>query len=596
MLKWKKLNLIYNEIIFLIYKKKKMINRKRITYSSDNKKKKNLSNWIKDCELETYTTKELKEEIKDLLLDVVYDKDKDIRDHFFNKYISEFSEILNEQSKPKNLPKEKNEFKLFIENRNRKLESSKKKIGNRDNLSENKKIKEILKEDDNINKSDFRIEKEKYNNLQRRDNSKVRDYVKYRNQMMNEYNNSYDYDKNNEPNKIKDITKKPPLIKNKENNRGYYNIPRLILNNDKKEESKAKQKPNIINYPYNLEDILNKNINYIKNKNNISIIKEKKFILNKPFTEEKDLFTQLSNWKELNNKNRESILNELFLKEASCEFNLDEIKKRENFEFTEKDDKDEIKKILVNGYNYKITGDPKKVEIKEEIISDTNNLDINEKKEKKENEEKSYYHRKIIIKKNLDVKDLPSNGRMKNNEEEVSYIQKIEKDIRTSETRIRNINISKDSFKNISKNLKQLFDNIGVVSINKSYEILDDKLFEVNNNILNNKTEKMEKYFGKRNSHSYEIKKDNFYKSKNKDKKNDNIINEKDLINKDINKIKEDDRNESNDINMKKVISSKNIFNEEKEKDNINNENNKDKECNILENKRKRFHRIINKK
>ena len=573
-----------------------MINRKRITYSSDNKKKKNLSNWIKDCELETYTTKELKEEIKDLLLDVVYDKDKDIRDHFFNKYISEFSEILNEQSKPKNLPKEKNEFKLFIENRNRKLESSKKKIGNIDNLSENKKIKEILKEDDDINKSDFRIEKEKYNNLKRRDNSKVRDYVKYRNQMMNEYNNSYDYDKNNEPNKIKDITKKPPLIKNKENNRGYYNIPRLILNKDKKEESKTKQKSNIINYPYNLEDILNKNINYSKNKNNISIIKEKKFILNKTFTEEKDLFTQLSNWKELNNKNRESILNELFLKEASCEFNLDEIKKRENFEFTEKDDKDEIKKILINGYNYKITGDPKKVEIKEEIISDTNNLNINEEKEKKENEEKSYYHRKIIIKKNLDVKDLPSNGRMKNNEEEISYIQKIEKDIRASETRIRNFNISKDSFKNISKNLKQLFDNIGVVSINKSYEILDDKLFEVNNNILNNKMGKMEKYFGKRNSHSYEIKKDNLYKSKNKDKKNDNIINEKDLINKDKNKIKEDVKNEINDINMKKVISSKNIFNEEKENDNINNENNKDKECNILENKRKRFHRIINKK
>ena len=110
-----------------------MINRKRITYSSDNKKKKNLSTWIKDCELETYTTKELKEEIKDLLLDVVYDKDKDIREHFFNKYISEFSEILNEQSKPKNIdsffnvPKGKNEFKLFIENRNRKLENSKKK-------------------------------------------------------------------------------------------------------------------------------------------------------------------------------------------------------------------------------------------------------------------------------------------------------------------------------------------------------------------------------------------------------------------------------------------------------------------------------------
>ena len=580
-----------------------MINRKRIAYSSDNKKKKNLSNWIKDCELETYTTKELKEEIKDLLLDVVYDKDKDIREHFFNKYISEFSEILNEQSKSKNLdsffnvPKEKNEFKLFIENRNRKLENSKSKIGYKDDLSENKKIKKILKEDDDINKSDFRIEKEKYINLKRRDNSKLRDYIKYR-------NHKYNYDKNNikrnESNKSKDIKKKQPLIINKENNRGYYNIPRLILNKNKKEESKKKQNTNIINYPYNLEDILNKNINY--NKNNISLIKEKKFILNKPnHLEEKDLFNQLSNWKELNNKNKESLLNELFLKEASCEFNIDEIKNGENFEFIEKDNKDEIQKIIVNGFNYKITGDPKKVEIKEEIISDTNNLNLNEDEEKKENEEKSYYHKKIIIKKNLDVKDLPSNEKKKNNEE-ISYIQKIEKDIRASETRIRNINITKDSFKKIGKNLKQLFDNNGVINIYKSYEIIDDKLCEVNNildnnNKLNNKTQKD---FIKKNSHSYEIKKDNLYKSKNKDNKNDIIINEKDLINKNINKIKEDHKNESNNIKNKKVISSKNIFNEEKEKDkiNINNENNENKDIklNITDAKRKRFHRVINKK
>ena len=570
-----------------------MINRKRITYSSDNKKKKNLSTWIKDCELETYTTKELKEEIKDLLLDVVYDKDKDIREHFFNKYISEFSEILNEQSKSKNLdsffnvPKEKNEFKLFIENRNRKLENSKSKIGYKDDLSENKKIKKILKEDDDINKSDFRIEKEKYINLKRRDNSKLRDYIKYR-------NHKYNYDKNNikrnESNKSKDIKKKQPLIINKENNRGYYDIPRLILNKNKKEESKKKQNTNIINYPYNLEDILNKNINF--NKNNISIIKEKKLILNKPnFLEEKDLFNQLANWEELNNQNRQSILNELFLKEESCELNIDEIKKRENFEFIDaplEDNKDEIQKIIVNGFNYKITGDPKKVEIKEEIISDTNNLNINEQEKRKENEEKSYYHKKIIIKKNLDLEDLPLYGKKKN-DGEMNGVQKIEKDIRVSETRIRNINITKNKKKNIEKNIKQSFDNNGVIVINKSYEIADDKLFKINitldnNNKMNNK---MTKDFIKKNSHSYEIKKDN----------------EKDLISKHINKIKEGHKNKNNDINNKNdILTSKNFFNEEKENDkiNINNENNNNKtkeiKLNTSENKRKRFHRTINKK
>lgn len=588
-----------------------MINRKRITYSSDNKKIKNLSTWIKDCELETYTTKELKEEIKDLLLDVVYDKDKDIREHFFNKYISEFSDILNEQSRQKNLdslfnvPQEKNEFKLFIENRNRKLENSKKKINaNKYDFSENKKINKISNDDDNKNKSEFIIKKEKYNNLKRRDNSKVRDYIKNRNQMMNEYNNSHknDYDKsNNKSNKSKDNKKNKSL--NKEIKRGYYEIPRLLLNKNKKEESKKKENmKNIINYPYNLEDILNKNINYNKN-NNISIIKEKKLILNKQnILEEKDLFNQLSRWEELNNKNKQSILNDLFLKETSC--NIDEIKKREDFEFIDdslKDNNDEIKKIKINGFNYKITGDPKKVEIKEEIISDTNNINIEE--EKKENEEKSYYHRKIIIKKNLEIDDMPSNGKKENNEE-ISYIQKIEKDIKASETRIRNINISKDTYKKIRKNLKQLFDNIGVIHINKSYEIRDDKLFEVDN-IFDNNNE-MQKDFIKKNSHSYEIKKNNLYKrrNKNQDKNNDNIIYEKDLIKKDINKINEVGNIKSNnDINNKKVILIQNSINEEKDKikksiNSENNENNKTKEVklnNISETKRKRFHRNINK-
>ena len=374
--------------------------------------------------------------------------------------------------------------------------------------------------------------------------------------MMNEYNN-------NESVKSKNINKNQQLINfkysmiNKDNNRGYYDIPRLILN--KKEEKKKKDITNIINYPYNLEDILNKN--------NLSLIKEKKLILNKQkVSEEKDLFNQLSNWNELNNENRQSILNQLFLKELSCELNIDESKKIENIDFIDYSlkNKDEIQKIIVNGVNYKITGNPKKVEIKEEILSDINNL--NKKEEKKENEEKSYYHRKIVIKKNLDIKDINSNGKTKNNEE-ISYIQKIEKDIR-AETRIRNINISKDTYKNIGKNLKQIFDNIGVININKSYEIRDNKLFEVNNIFdINNYNSKIQKDCIRKKNHSYEIKKNNI---------NDNIIfYEKDLINENINNINEYNKNNKND-------------------DERNNKNN-EKKLNISGNKRKRFHRIINK-
>ena len=201
---------------------------------------------------------------------------------------------------------------------------------------------------------------------------------------------------------------------------------------------------------------------------------------------------------------------------------------------------------------------------------------------------------------------MPSNGKKENNEE-ISYIQKIEKDIKVSETRIRNINISKDTYKKIRKILKQLFDNNGVIHINKSYEIRDDKLFEVDNIFDNNNNYNNEIKI-KKNSHSYEIKKNNLYKRRNKsqDKKNDKyIIYEKDLIKKDINKINEVDTNKSNDINNKKVILNKNTINGEKETDKIeksinseNNENNKTKEVklnNVSENKRKRFHRTINK-
>ena len=73
----------------------------------------------------------MKKEIKELLLDV-YDDDKDIRDHFLDKYVNGFSEILNVKSNPKDIDsiykeeipfkiQEKSEFKKFVENRNKLL-------------------------------------------------------------------------------------------------------------------------------------------------------------------------------------------------------------------------------------------------------------------------------------------------------------------------------------------------------------------------------------------------------------------------------------------------------------------------------------------
>ena len=122
-----------------------MFNRKKISHSVDQKstnknvKIKDLSTWINNYEIQAYATEEMKREIKELLLEV-YNYDKDIRDYFFKKYISMFSDILNLKSNPRDIDcifkedisydlPEKSEFKKFIENRNNKLleEEEKKK-------------------------------------------------------------------------------------------------------------------------------------------------------------------------------------------------------------------------------------------------------------------------------------------------------------------------------------------------------------------------------------------------------------------------------------------------------------------------------------
>lgn len=63
-----------------------MLNRKKIPYSVDKKnfnlKRKDLSNWINEYEIQAYANQKMKYDIQNLILDV-YDKNKDIREHFF---------------------------------------------------------------------------------------------------------------------------------------------------------------------------------------------------------------------------------------------------------------------------------------------------------------------------------------------------------------------------------------------------------------------------------------------------------------------------------------------------------------------------------
>ena len=558
----------------------------KISYSSCkkriNQKKRDLSTWIKDYELQAYSTKDMKEEIKELLLNT-YNKDEDIREHFFKKYISGFSEILDEQSTPRKIESifkdisfdlpEKNEFKIFIENKNKILENKKKhykyyKIY-KNNWSLNKQFENNINNDKNIDYYDLEDEdelnkKNDYKNnkilsIKKIDNSKVRNYVKFRNQMLKRNDNIFNGNEiknnnNNIPTKNinKDNSEKEDtnlgkekishkknssiicfrhLNLNKNNNRDYYDIPRLNYKN-KKNEKKDIKIYSKINIEDEEENILNNGSIYSKKKiiNNISdILYEKKIVLinkGEP-TKEDNSFKKIENLKELNDKDKKTVLNELFINDnlilikKGNEYNFNEIKKnnklkkfindiiRDCKEMNDKkfrklkervrvhngnelkEDDTKVKKLNIN----KIIGYPKKLEISEESIKDTNNLEISKNK----NEESSLVYKRIIIKKNLDIKDIPVNGKIKsdkNNDQDISYEQKIEKDIKENKTYLRNINIPKDAFfkKNQGKNLKNSFDYNREMKQNKSYKIRNNKIIEINNfdektNDIKNKTQ-----------------------------------------------------------------------------------------------------------
>ena len=602
-----------------------MFNRKKISHSVDekspNNKKRDLTTWINDFEIQAYATEEMKEEIKSLLLEV-YNSDKDIRDHFFKKYITAFSEILNEKSEPKDIDciykgdvpfdiPEKSEFQMFIENRNNKLlEKENSKNKNRKNYwSEDKTIKNNINDlDDDYNndkniynrKNNRRIkDKKDYISEQKRNNSKIRDYAKNRYQMKSQYESIFvddDKNKNNKNNNKNNIRlnknkkmknpyiyyknigvgginfRKSNMNKNKNNvdknsfykNNYEYNIPRLlILNHNKNNKDKKEIKIYSINNikpkkdleintsnNYNSKKINNRYNTDNNRKNNSDIKIEKEYLLD-------DRLNNLQNIKKEN-------LNNFYEK-------LDEIRKNENLddsfpsfqkfsdEFTEENE-DEVKKINISGVNYKISGyGPNKVDINEEIILDNNNI----KKEKDPNKQTKVDHKKIIIK-----KDIDNNGENKN------LTQKIEKDITTSKTRIRNIKIPSKAFINLDKgkNLKDIFNYNGKDKNNNYYEVSyvkEDEVFGIDPNIFNNISQIISKNENKNNSktkvnNSYDTYNNIRYKKPinfdSSDKKS-YYMEENNIYNN-----KENNKNSENNIKNKMNEVKKNIY--------INNNNN----------------------
>ena len=508
-----------------------MFNRKKISHSVDQKstnknvKIKDLSTWINNFEIQAYATEEMKKEIKELLLEV-YNYDKDIRDYFFKKYVSMFSDILNLKSNPRDIDcifkedisfdlPEKNEFKKFIENRNNKLleeeEKSKKKnyTYSRNNYwSEDKKLKNNIEEDDD-NEHDYKNKKrnkhkKEYLSEQKRNNSKIREYAKTRYQLINKYNDIFGNYNDNDKKDNSDIkvneAKEQNNLKEKNKNNIYYayknpsminfrqknnrnknnninnnkksvdctNIPRLLLINKNKQNNNKEVKIYSLNniMPNNQREIktytYNKKINNRYNTENSNNSK----LNNSEIKIEKELYidNNLANVKSLKKEDLINFYNNIETNEDSFHKFSDEFSQEKE---------DEIKKINISGVNYKISGyGPKKVEIDKEIIYDNYSKD---KDNIDDNKKSNISHKKITMMKNL----------------EEDKTQKIEKDIKTSKTLIRNINIPKDAYikREIGKKINEIFKYNGKDQYNNYYEvsvIKEDETFGIDPYLLNN--------------------------------------------------------------------------------------------------------------
>jgi hypothetical protein len=612
--------------------KKKYINKKR-----------NLSSWLNDYEIQAYATEEMKKEIKELLFDV-YDKDKDIKDikeQFYTKYVNCFSDSINERSIHKEIESlykrdipfvtsEKNELKEFIENRNKVLkekENEQKKNRNySDFWTENKTIKNDLFDfnDDEYNKAIKKRNKSNrdYIDDKKRNNSKVRDYAKKRYQIMNKYTDFFSNEKdncknndknnkkiikkdyyynekykktNNKNNKNRCINKTPSFLnfhnysnKNKKKCMTNNTTRLLLFNQNNKKKGKNEIKVRSRKNKYINKEQNTNNDRY--NNNNIDYDKEVKY-------NEKEIDTKYINELILNNNN---LNNGKDYKVKINVYNEDSLSSKSLNKYTDDylgDNIDEIKKIKVNGVKYRINGEPKKEEINEEIIVDKN---IIKNENNEPNKESKLVHKKLIITKNIEDK-----------ENDVNLVQKIEKDIKESKTRISSI--PKESLR------KFLYDND--IKTNNSYKIIyykENEIFGMNPFSDTDKEKDINKY--KNNNTSYKtINTNKSYNEGRIDRKNNYKKNYENEINKNNenknnyfrgdNEYKEIKVNRNEKINNfnnykynNRIFNSEIIEKIENKDENIkegikefnNNLINNSANTNIFGNKRKRFHRLIN--
>ena len=322
-----------------------MINR-NINSHSYNKEDHNSLNEIrsnckKERKLKIYVSPKMKKETKGIILNE-YDKNNEIGRLILGKNINETSDILMEKNKIKTTENsqsdttfkspEKNEIKTFFEKRENSIDDFIEKEINEKNKTNNLYI---IKNKENEKFGDYGNDKNyytnKYNNL-----DKENDNTYYNNGKNNKFNN---YENETKIKKINDNS----ITDFRHSHYVKYRI----------EREKSKKLYNSKRYNKNPENIIvnkNKEIKLYPTKDKI-----------KPNIKKNDYINELF----LNKKHKNKKLNE------SGESFQDYKKIEDNYS---EENENEIKKVDITGYRYKIKNRPKKMELKNEILTEINNI------------------------------------------------------------------------------------------------------------------------------------------------------------------------------------------------------------------------------
>ena len=366
-----------------------MINRNINSLSYDKNKYKEQNkfstNNIKKYKLKTYVSPKMRNQVKGIEIDS-NNKNNEIQKNLLEKNMNDSLDILNEKNKIKNTDNsqsdttfkspEKNNIKLQIKKNYEYINDT--------NEKETKEENEIIeKNNSNI------IHNKEYNN--------INDFKKSRNYYTNKYNN---LDKENESNNyIIQNTNNFDSTKNDIKNKGLFNSS--LIDFRKSNYLKYRQERGKGKF-YNSKRF-NKNYDepQIKEKKEIKI-----YPTRNKFQIDKD-----------KNNDKKDYINQLFLKKKNENNKINGVE--ESSQSTQRiednyieENENEIKKVDISGYRYKIKNRPKTLELKNEILSEINNIKnqiITNEKNNDNDIDNNTIHKKIEINTTIESNYDPSN-------------------------------------------------------------------------------------------------------------------------------------------------------------------------------------------